>query len=388
MVRVAVIDRGVDATYHRLKNCAIEEIAIGKEVSKGNKRVSESRKKDAHGTSIASIIHHVAPEASILSVKLISDHFIHVDLLSQALSYCAQQDNVHIINISLGILSSSPSKRLLESCRACYQANKIIVAAAHTNTERECFPAAFPEVYGVGIGVIDDISSYGYVGDGYINVLAKGIHQRVLGEKNNPVIRSGTSYATAAFTGIAAKLQSDQGMLSHEEFHRAVERNARQVPSLHYSCINKEGNVRCHYSSTPPPVGTEKWIAFPLDDVSVLRVAKKYECAEFMMHYPISAEESFKKINNPSKRYINAFLSKKVFKHTNTLLLGNFLNNQHLINIYFGYALIDFFVKYSANFIVLDDCIGDIINERINAGRIGYAGKIKFLPAELSDDNG
>lgn len=194
-----------------------------------------------HGTHVASVIfgRHdgpvkgIAPYCRGLIVPIFTDGndgrvapCSQLDL-ARAITQ-AVQEGAHIINISGGELSPSGTAHplLADAVRSCADNNVLIVAAAG-NEGCECLhvPGALPSVLAVGAmnaqGLPLDFSNWGekYRLQG---VLAPG--ENILGATpgGGTATQSGTSYATAIVSGIAALLLSLQRKLAQEINPRAV----------------------------------------------------------------------------------------------------------------------------------------------------------------------
>lgn len=360
---VAIIDQGVDFIYCYKHNICVKEVVINEDRQETDLSCSVYKKKTAHGTNIAAIIHNNVPEVKILSVKLRGKKNIGVNLLVKALQYCSTKSDIRIINISLGILTNDPSEDLVKSCLQCFNAGKIIVASVHQNMNKLCYPAALPYVYGVGIAFIKDVLTYEYLGEGYINVLAKGVHQRVLGEDGIVKLRSGTSYAAASFTAIVSKMLVEHGPLSNQDVKAYIISNSKPVLSAHYPILPYGPLV------SPNNLGNfdfkKDWLAFAIDDEKIRKANGVFSRIKVVMKYPQNFNNRFD-FNFPlTKKYIDGFLSPNLFDHINVLLLGNFFANGSVINIQFGYDLIDLCIKYQKSFVVSDQYIYHVVQQRI-----------------------
>ncbi|SFW13467.1 S8 family serine peptidase [Chitinophaga sancti] len=347
---VAIIDEGV--LMDRVSG--IREVNIY-ESAAGN--INDSNV--FHGTNIAHVIRQVYPAADLLSVRMVPDDKINVPLLCKALRYCATQDDVRIINISLGILGTeNPSAELLECCLECHQQGKLLVAAAHFDCSKLCYPAAYPFVYGVGAGLIQEIDRYVYIGDSYITVLAKGVHQRLLYDHDRQVIRGGTSYAAAAFSGILCRRLATSEVV-------AIEDAGVEALSL-------------HYQSNRSPVGNN-YLTWSNEDYKIVSYASHLEAVKGV---PVLFNMSFfvpEMHVVPGVPALKPVLSPKLFDHVDTLLLGNFFNTRSLLNVYFGYALINYFIINNGKFLVLDPYIASVIRKSIFLSKVAFSGQIVLL---------
>ncbi len=182
-----------------------------------------------HGTHIASIIFG-QPGSPIEGIAPACSGVIAPVFASgpqNALIMCSQIDlarailqavehGAHVINISGGQLSATgdPEPLLEKAIRTCAERNVLVVAAAG-NDGCDCLhiPAALDTVLSVGAmdagGAPLDISNWGHVYQTQ-GILAPG--QNILGATpgGDVGLKSGTSFATAITTGVAALLLSVQ----------------------------------------------------------------------------------------------------------------------------------------------------------------------------------
>lgn len=101
-----------------------------------------------HGTAIAGIIRHKAPQARIHAVKIFHEKLeAPVTLLAAALRWAIEHD-IKIIHLSLGTEQRQYRDTLLKLCQDADRAHIVIVAAAR-GVDDEVFPAVFDTVIGV-----------------------------------------------------------------------------------------------------------------------------------------------------------------------------------------------------------------------------------------------
>jgi cyanobactin maturation PatA/PatG family protease len=217
---VAILDTPVDRSHPSLEAAEIEQHWLG-----------EIAHCSAHGTEVASVIlaaHHaglsgIAPGCRAVSIPIFecdpgrgpSTHQQRLaGAICEALSAGAQ-----LINVSAGewVRDGRAHPDLIEAVRACAAAGVLIVSAAG-NEGCDCLhvPAALPCVLAVGAMGWDGNplpgsnwgATYGTEG-----ILALGENIPVAGPNDGGpgrrrALRTGTSYATAIVTGVAALLLS------------------------------------------------------------------------------------------------------------------------------------------------------------------------------------
>lgn len=183
-----------------------------------------SGEPDIHGTEVCSLIFGddcgIAPgcRGLILPIFFADQRRSQPGRASQIdiarALYIAAGRGVAIVNVSAGQKTSTPEAvRHLEDALSLCHRKRILVIAAAGNDGCACLhvPAAVPTV--LAVGAMDDAgnpieqSNWGssYAGNG---LLAPGTALDVVGPGGIRTRKSGTSYATAVVTGVAARLLS------------------------------------------------------------------------------------------------------------------------------------------------------------------------------------
>jgi len=221
---VAILDGYVDRSHPSLVNANLTQLEPL--ISPGSNQSASAQ----HGTHVASIIfgqhNHqdavqgIAPNCRGVFIPIFRDS-------GDSIAPCSQRDlaraillaanhGAHIINISGGQFDSSGAADplLVNSIRHCIEQNILIVAATG-NEGCNCLhiPGALPSVLAVGAmnaaGMPLDFSNWGesYRTQGVL-ALGENIPGAMPGA--GTTTRSGTSYATAVVSGVAALLLSLQ----------------------------------------------------------------------------------------------------------------------------------------------------------------------------------
>ena len=155
-VKVAVIDTGCDISHPDLKDRIID-VRNFTDDDKG--AINNVTDYATHGTATASIIASsgkiigVAPKCNLLILKALTRTGGKISWVTEAIKYATQQ-NVDIINMSLGCSQSNPE--MYEAIKRAIDRNIIVVAACgnngdnNPNTNELNYPASFNECVSVG----------------------------------------------------------------------------------------------------------------------------------------------------------------------------------------------------------------------------------------------
>lgn len=245
-IKVAVLDTG------KSDHTDLPPDILGLDTSGSNNPMD----MQGHGTHVAGIIGArdnefgilgVAPECTLMSVKVLSDSghggFQNIEAGIRA---CIE-NGVDIINMSLGA-PVEPPQSLHQAIIDATNQGIIIVAAAGNNSGAVNWPAKYPQVIAVGAidenGNLSDFSSRGPE----ISVCAAGVNIYSTYLNNQYAVLRGTSQASPFVAGICAlllakdrlqnadapKITSVQSML--EALDVICDQNGR------FNTIGKEGN--------------------------------------------------------------------------------------------------------------------------------------------------
>ena len=211
-VMVAVIDTGIDLEHPMFANSLVPQHLWRDYVDNDNIPQDEiSGTGGGHGTAVAGIILQVAPEATILPIRVLEpDGLGDMDHVVLAIHH-AIKSGADIINISLGSDEMSYTmKRMLQYAKD----EGVYVVAAGGNTGEEdniLYPARFSNeeelkntVFSVGsVSANDDISDFSTVSN-QLFAYAPGENIRTAFPGNRFADVSGTSFAAPVVTGSIA----------------------------------------------------------------------------------------------------------------------------------------------------------------------------------------
>lgn len=207
-VRVAIIDSGVDAHHPALDGCIETQVAV--EVDDvGDATVVERDDGDefGHGTACAGIVHRLAPEARIVSVKVLGSGLSgRAAAFLRGLSWAAEQ-GCEVINLSLGTNRREWALAFYEACDEAYFRGSLVVTAAN-NVNRSSYPSLFASVVSVACNLTTDSFRFHHNPNPPTEFLARGIEVEVPWRGGGTMTVTGNSYAAPHISGIAALIRS------------------------------------------------------------------------------------------------------------------------------------------------------------------------------------
>lgn len=231
-VRVAVVDSGIEADHPQLEGCVDVDGAIDFSVdSDGSVTATPGPHTDVfgHGTACAGIIHALAPEATITSVRVLGPGLRGKAAAFHAGLQWAVEQRFDVINLSLGAGKRDWAFPFHELCDRGYFSNSFIVTAAN-NIQRASFPSLYASVTSVACNTSDNPLRYHFNPEPPTEFLARGIDVEVPWLNGETTVTTGNSFAAPHISGFAALIRSKHPTL--RPFH---------VKSLLWACA---ANVR------------------------------------------------------------------------------------------------------------------------------------------------
>ena len=209
-VRVAVIDSGIEADHPWLENCVDRAgSADFTEDHDGSIRITIGPHEDVygHGTACAGIIHALAPEATITSVRVLGPGLRGKAASFHAGLQWAVENEFDVINLSLGASQRDWALAFHEVCDRGYFGNSFIVTAAN-NVRRASFPSLYSAVASVACNTSDDPLRFHYNPEPPTEFLARGIEVEVPWINGGTTVTTGNSFAAPHIAGFAALIRS------------------------------------------------------------------------------------------------------------------------------------------------------------------------------------
>ncbi len=204
-ILVAVLDTGIDQSHEDLKGKVIAEVNFTDSPT--------SRDIYGHGTHIAGIISAnsnnsigiagVAPECRLMNIKIANDRGrCQPSAVARGIVW-ASDNGASVINISVGF--REPSPELANAIDYAWNRGAVIIAAAgNQGTECPIYPAYYENCIAVTAIKQDDtlvpLSNH----DDWVDVAGPGLNIYSTLPDNGYDYKTGTSFATAYVSGLAA----------------------------------------------------------------------------------------------------------------------------------------------------------------------------------------
>ena len=203
---VAVIDTGVK---DHIKLPKIEHINL----------TSEQGVREDHGTHVSGIIHNVAPECSIIDIKILTSTGGNISDIVKAIDI-AMSKGVRVINMSLGTINITPTEKLQlsSSIKKAWNQGVICVCASGNEGVKEgtkdafSYPASIPDAISVGSCLVSGssitLSPFSNEND-MVDITAPGSNIYSTVGTNGYAVYSGTSMAAPHISGALACMFSN-----------------------------------------------------------------------------------------------------------------------------------------------------------------------------------
>jgi thermitase len=275
---IAVLDTGIDLNHPAFEGRLIEgydmvaDDAVPQDEGNGMGW--------GHGTHVAGIITHMAPDAKIMPVRVLdTDGRGNVFTLAYAIEW-AVEHGADVINLSLG--TDGDSKTLADTIRTVRKKHNVIIIAAAGNDDSSAarYPVSYNGVIGVTAvdenGVKADFANYGRES---IDLAAPGmgITSTIIGPEGSGYASwNGTSMAAAFVSGAAALAREKNPGDSPEQIQALLTDHGKPLDALNPKYIGKVGSLLNVAAAlvpellTPTPTGSPEPTATPTPTTTVV----------------------------------------------------------------------------------------------------------------------
>lgn len=332
MVKVAIIDTGIDLEHEYLKENIIGGIAFE---CKDNYIISSDEYRDynGHGTACASIIKREFNDVELFSIKALDKNGkTNIQVLEEALKYTLKTD-IRIINLSLSVIDSQMVNDLYKICTSLSNNGKIIICSL-ANVLEKSYPAVFDNVIGVKGFILNSEDSFWYNKDYDIQcIMDNNLHLAAYPNNSYRLFGKSNSQAAAKLTGKVANIISKNPNMGFFELQNKLEeisvKSSWIKNDLYRNKKNLEFNPKLYSNDNKLIIKLSNLLSniFDIEDIKIL-----YDTCLFD-----------KKIG---LNYINAFeIIKCIEKSFNIKLNYMSISGYNLISIYTLASLIEEYIN-------------------------------------------
>jgi len=210
-VRVAVVDSGIEYDHPVLENSVRGGVIVEYDAKSENQyRIkTESKPVDVsgHGTACAGIIHSIAPEAELYSVRVLGRNMGGRAIQFAAGLDWAIEDDMQVVNLSLSTSLEEFFGLFHDLADQAYFKNMNLVSAVN-NIPEASYPSLYSSVISVAAHDGKDPFTYYYNANPPVEFGAPGINVEVAWNRKQYMTCTGNSFAAPHITGITALIRA------------------------------------------------------------------------------------------------------------------------------------------------------------------------------------
>ncbi len=229
-VRVGVIDSGIEADHPALGGSVRAGISVEYDPDAPNQVRIEQEEKPVdlfgHGTACAGIIHSLAPQAELYSIRVLGR-----DMKSRAVQFAggirwAMENDIQVVNMSLSTNRDEYFGLFHQLADQAYFKSIVLVAAVN-NYPGASYPSLYASVISVAAHEGSDPFTYYYNPSPPVEFGAPGIDVRVAWVNKGYTVSTGNSFASPHIAGIVTLIRA-----------RHPELTPFQIKTVLYACAS------------------------------------------------------------------------------------------------------------------------------------------------------
>jgi subtilisin len=210
-IRVAVVDSGIEYDHPAIGGQVRGGVNVEyDETAENHVRIDPDEQSwdvSGHGTACAGIIHSIAPEAELYSVRVLGSN-----MRGRAIQFAAGLDwaiehDIQVVNLSLSTSREEYYGLFHDLADQAYFKNINLVSAVN-NLPEPSYPSLYSSVISVAAHNGHDPFTYYYNPSPPVEFGAPGIDVRVAWNNKQYLTSTGNSFAAPHITGIVALIRS------------------------------------------------------------------------------------------------------------------------------------------------------------------------------------
>jgi subtilisin len=210
-IRVAVVDSGLEYDHPALEGCVRGGVGVDfdAEAEDGVRFVEENQPQDmfGHGTACAGIIHSLAPEAELYSVRVLGKKATGRAVQFAGGLRWAVEQGMQVINLSLSTSKEEYYALFHQIADEAYFSNILLVSAVN-NIPVQSYPSLYSSVVSVAAHEGHDPFTYYYNPKPPVEFGAPGIDVEVAWKDKQYLVSTGNSFAAPHIAGIVTLIRS------------------------------------------------------------------------------------------------------------------------------------------------------------------------------------
>lgn len=207
-VRVAIVDSGVEADHPAVGGRLVESVVVERVDDDWEVVPTEPLDVVGHGTACAGIIHALAPEAEIVSVRVLGpDNRGNGGAFATGLAWAIRESGASVANLSLSSRSDAFFGPLHELADEAYFRNVLLVSAAN-NISVPSYPSLYAAVVSVAAHDMSSGDAWFYNTEPPVEFGAHGLNVDVAWRGGTRMVVTGNSFAAPHIAGYAARIRA------------------------------------------------------------------------------------------------------------------------------------------------------------------------------------
>lgn len=207
-VRVAIVDSGVEAVHPAIGGRLVRSVSVERQGEGWVVTDVPALDVVGHGTACAGIIHALAPEADLVSIRVLgADNRGNGGAFARGLQWAIEESGASLVNLSLSSRSEQMFAPLHELADAAYFRNVLLVSAAN-NVSAASYPSLYASVVSVAAHDVPDGGTWFYNPEPPVEFGAHGLNVDVAWRGGARMTVTGNSVAAPHITGYAARIHA------------------------------------------------------------------------------------------------------------------------------------------------------------------------------------
>ena len=207
-LRVAIVDSGVEGEHPALDGRLVESVSVERRGEDWEVVPAPAVDLVGHGTACAGIVHALAPEADLVSIRVLgADNRGNGSAFATGLAWAIEASGASVVNLSLSSRNEALFATLHELADEAYFRNVLLVSAAN-NVSIASYPSLFAAVVSVAAHDTPDAETWLYNPEPPVEFGGYGLNVDVAWRGGSRMTVTGNSFAAPHIAGHAARIRA------------------------------------------------------------------------------------------------------------------------------------------------------------------------------------
>jgi len=207
-VTVAIVDSGVEGDHPAVGGKLVRSVRVEMRGDEADVVDDDPVDVVGHGTACAGIIHSLAPDADIVSVRVLGQNNTAKGIaFAHGVDWVIDQ-GIPVANLSLSSRSDDLFATFHDLVDHAYFANTLLVCAASNHPGQSSYPSLFSSVISVAAHDVRDPMTWFYNPRPPVEFGAWGVEVPLAWRGGTTMTGTGNSFATPHIAGIVARIRA------------------------------------------------------------------------------------------------------------------------------------------------------------------------------------